>query len=330
MSERQTDRCGVLLVNLGTPDEPSTGAVRRYLREFLSDARVIDTPRLLWWFILNCVILLIRPAKVAKLYRSIWTEQGSPLLVGSQSQALALQASFDQRGLPFSVELAMTYGQPAIGDAIARLREQGCERILVLPLYPQYSATTTAAVMDAVIDSQRQVRDIPEFRFVKSYCDHPRYIAALASSVRNYWQDNGQADKLLMSFHGIPKRYAEAGDPYPEECTRTATALAEVLELDSSRWIMTYQSRFGPTEWMQPYTDTTLQGFPTDGIKAVDIMSPAFTSDCLETLEELKVENRDLFIAAGGEQYRYIAALNDDALFVECLVELSVQHTQGW
>ena len=330
MSETQPARCGVLLVNLGTPEEASTGAVRRYLREFVSDPRVIDTPRLLWWFILNCVILLIRPAKVAKLYRSIWTEQGSPLLTGSQAQATALQDRFDQRGLDMCVELAMTYGQPAIGNAIARLRNKGCERILVLPLYPQYSATTTAAVMDAVFMSQRKVRDIPEFRFVKSYCDHPRYIEALASSVREYWQHNGQTDKLLMSFHGIPKRYAEAGDPYPEECSRTAKALAETLKLDSSRWIMTYQSRFGPAEWMQPYTDTTLQGFPAEGVKAVDIMSPAFTSDCLETLEELKIQNSELFFEAGGEQYRYIPALNDDALFVECLAELTVQHTQGW
>jgi len=321
---------GVLLVNLGTPDEPTTGAVRRYLREFLSDARVIDTPRILWWFILNCVILLIRPAKVAKLYQSIWTEQGSPLLTGSQAQAAALQRSFKQRGLAMQVELAMTYGKPSIAAAVQRLRDKGCERILVLPLYPQYSATTTAAVMDAVMASQRQVRDVPELRFVKSYCDHPTYIKALACSVRDYWQQHGQADKLLMSFHGIPKRYADAGDPYPEECTRTATALAEDLELDSSRWVMTYQSRFGPAEWMQPYTDITLQGFPADGVKAVDIMSPAFTSDCLETLEELSVENSELFMAAGGEQYRYISALNDDALFVECLLELSIQHTQGW
>jgi len=330
VSEPQAARCGVLLVNLGTPDEPSTGAVRRYLRAFLSDARVIDTPRLLWWFILNCVILLIRPAKVAKLYRSIWTEQGSPLLTGSQSQASALQDTFNQRDLDISVELAMTYGQPAVADAIQRLRDKGCERILVLPLYPQYSATTTAAVMDAVFMSQRQVRDIPEFRFVKSYCDHPRYIAALASSVREHWQHYGQVDKLLMSFHGIPKRYADAGDPYPDECARTAAALAGALALDGSRWIMTYQSRFGPTEWMQPYTDITLQAFPADGVKAVDIMSPAFTSDCLETLEELKVENSELFIVAGGERYRYIPALNNDALFVECLAEISLQHTQGW
>lgn len=329
MSENAAS-CGVLLVNLGTPSEPSTGAVRRYLREFLSDTRVIDTPRLLWWFILNCVILVIRPGKVAKLYRSIWTEQGSPLLIGSQAQAAALQHSFKQRGLNMHVELAMTYGQPAIGDAIQRLRDKGCERILVLPLYPQYSATTTAAVMDAVVDSQRQVRDIPEFRFVKSYCEHPRYIEALASSVRKFWQHNTQADKLLMSFHGIPKRYAEAGDPYPDECSRTASALAKALELDSSRWIMTYQSRFGPTEWMQPYTDITLQGFPAEGVKAVDIISPAFTSDCLETLEELKIQNCELFMEAGGEQYRYISALNDDALLIECLTELSIQHTQGW
>lgn len=322
--------CGVLLVNLGTPNEPTTGSVRRYLREFLSDARVIDTPRLLWWFILNCVILLIRPAKVAKLYQSIWTPAGSPLLVGSQAQSTALQKLLDVRGKSIKVELAMTYGEPNISDAILRLRQQGCERILVIPLYPQYSATTSAAVMDAVFKSQRCVRDVPEFRFVKSYCDHPGYIAALANSVRHHWQDNGQADKLLMSFHGIPKRYADAGDPYPDECGRTAKALADALELGESRWIMTYQSRFGPAEWMQPYTDITLQGFPADGIKSVDIMSPAFTSDCLETLEELKVENRELFEKAGGETYRYIPALNDDAQFVECLADLTEQHTQGW
>jgi len=322
--------CGVLLVNLGTPDQPTTGSVRRYLREFLSDARVIDTPRLIWWFILNCVILLVRPAKVAKLYQSIWTEQGSPLMVGSQAQATALQHSFSQRGLKLQVELAMTYGEPNITAAMQRLRDKGCGRILVLPLYPQYSATTTAAVMDAVVASQRNVRDVPELRFVKSYCDHPSYIKALARSVRDYWQQHGQADKLLMSFHGIPKRYADAGDPYPIECGRTAKALADALELDDSRWVMTYQSRFGPAEWMQPYTDITLQGFPSEGIKAVDIMSPAFTSDCLETLEELKIQNSELFMEAGGEQYRYIPALNDDALFVECLLELSIQHTQGW
>jgi protoporphyrin/coproporphyrin ferrochelatase len=322
--------CGVLLVNLGTPDEPTTGSVRRYLREFLSDARVIDTPRLLWWFILNFVILLIRPAKVAKLYQSIWTPAGSPLLVGSQAQSSALQGMLDERGHNMKVDLAMTYGEPNISDAISRLRQQGCERVLVIPLYPQYSATTTAAVMDAVVKSQTTERDVPEFRFVKSYCDHPGYIAALASTVRKHWQDNGEADKLLMSFHGIPKRYADAGDPYPDECGRTAKALADALELDESRWIMTYQSRFGPAEWMQPYTDITLQGFPADGIKSVDIMSPAFTSDCLETLEELKIQNCELFEEAGGETYRYIPALNDDALFVECLADLTEQHTQGW
>jgi len=256
--------CGVLLVNLGTPDEPTTGSVRRYLREFLSDVRVIDTPRLLWWFILNCVILLIRPAKVAKLYQSIWTAEGSPLLVGSKAQSGALQNLLNQRGHNMRVDLAMTYGEPKISDAISRLRQQGCERILVIPLYPQYSATTTAAVMDAVIKSQAAERDVPEFRFVKSYCDHPSYIVALARTVHEHWQNNEQADKLLMSFHGIPKRYADAGDPYPEECARTAKALATALELDDSRWIMAYQSRFGPAEWVQPYTDITLQGFPAE------------------------------------------------------------------
>lgn len=327
---RASSRTGVLLVNLGTPDEPTTGAVRRYLRQFLSDSRVIDTPRLLWWFILNCVILVIRPAKVAKLYQSIWTPQGSPLLVGSQAQTRALQQLLDKRGHNMSVELAMTYGKPNVESALARMQEQGCERVLVLPLYPQYSATTTAAVVDAVFKAQRKVRDVAELRFVKSYADHPGYIGALADSVRDFWQTNGQADKLLMSFHGIPKRYADAGDPYPQECERTATALARALELDESRWMMTYQSRFGPAEWMQPYTDKTLEALPAEGVKRVDIMSPAFTSDCLETLEELKVENRDVFKEAGGESYHYIPALNDNAQFVDCLADLVEQHTQGW
>lgn len=329
MSDKTTS-CGILLVNLGTPDEPTTGAVRRYLREFLSDVRVIDTPRALWWFILNGVILQIRPAKVAKLYQSIWTDKGSPLMVGSQAQAESLQTVLDRRGQNTQVELAMTYGNPSVATGISKLRDKGCERILVVPLYPQYSATTTAAVIDAVFESQRKERDVPEFRFVKSYADHPAYIEALANTVRQTWQTKDQADKLVMSFHGIPKRYADAGDPYPRECEKTAAALARALELDASRWIMTYQSRFGPAEWMQPYTDKTLEAFPAQGVKSVDIMSPAFTSDCLETLEELKVENRDVFKEAGGGDYHYIPALNANAEFVDCLADLVEQHTQGW
>ena len=326
----QTQNIGVLLINLGTPKEPSTGAVRRYLREFLGDRRVIDTPRLIWWCILNGIILLVRPAKVAKLYQSIWTPQGSPLLKGSQDQAAALQSRLTERGGSMKVELAMTYGEPNIGAAIKRLRQQGCERILVIPLYPQYSGTTTAAVMDAVFRSQADERDVPEFRFIKSYCDHPAYIKALAATVTEHRKLNGAGQRLLMSFHGIPKRYADSGDPYPQECERTAQALALELGLNGDEWVMTYQSRFGPAEWLQPYTDKTLEAFPQQGVKAIDIISPAFTSDCLETLEELKVENCHLFKEAGGEAYSYIPALNDHALFVDCLAQLTEQHTQGW
>lgn len=330
MSEHKADPFGVLLVNLGTPDAPTTPSVRRYLREFLSDRRVIDTPRILWWFILNFVILLVRPAKVAKLYQSIWSVNGSPLLKGSQAQAEGLQQQLSARGSHAVVELAMTYGKPSISAAIAKLRAAGCERILVLPLYPQYSATTTAAVMDAVFKSQQQVRDIPEFRFVKSYCDQPAYITALASSVQKHWQAKGRAEKLLMSFHGIPQRYADSGDPYPGECQKTAHALAQALGLADDQWSYTFQSRFGPAEWLQPYTDKTLASLPGSGIKTVDIISPAFTADCLETLEELKVENREIFLQAGGERYEYIPALNGDPLFIQCLAELSEQHAQGW
>lgn len=330
MSEQKSKQFGVLLVNLGTPDAPTTSSVRRYLREFLSDSRVIDTPKVIWWFILNCIILLVRPAKVAKLYQSIWTPEGSPLLKGSRAQAEGLQQLLDTRGLSCKVELAMTYGEPSVNRAIDKLRSSGCERILVLPLYPQYSATTTAAVMDAVYKSQQQQRDIPEFRFVKSYCDHPTYIQALADSITNHWQQEGQPDKLLMSFHGIPKRYADSGDPYPDECHKTARSLAQALEIEDGQWAYTFQSRFGPAEWLKPYTDKTLESLPGKGVKHVDIISPAFTSDCLETLEELKIENRNLFLEAGGERYEYITALNADPLFIQCLAELTEQHTQGW
>lgn len=330
MSEQKSQRFGVLLVNLGTPDEPTASSVRRYLREFLSDPRVIDTPKVIWWFILNCIILMVRPAKVAKLYQSIWTPEGSPLLKESRAQAEGLQKLLDERGFNCSVELAMTYGEPSVECAIETLRSSACNRILVLPLYPQYSATTTAAVMDAVHQSQQQERDIPEFRFVKSYCDHPTYIGALANSVRGHWQNKGQGEQLLMSFHGIPKRYADAGDPYPEECHKTAHSLAQALSLDERQWAYTFQSRFGPAEWLQPYTDKTLEHLPAQGVKHVDIISPAFAADCLETLEELKIQNCELFLGAGGKRYEYIPALNADPLFIQCLAELTEQHTQGW
>lgn len=322
---------GVLLVNLGTPDQPTPGAVRRYLREFLSDARVIDTPRLLWWFILNVIILQVRPAKVAKLYRAIWTEQGSPLLAIGRRQVKALCSELEKRlAKKIPVQLAMTYGNPSVSSALAALRAAGCDRVLVLPLYPQYSGTTTAAVFDVVAKALRTESDLPELRFIKEFhlCDD--YIAALAQSVEEHWQDNGRAERLLMSFHGVPERYLERGDPYADQCRATARALAEKLELQDDQWLCSFQSRFGPAEWVKPYTDIVLQEWGASEVASVDVICPAFAADCLETLEEIKIQNRDFFLQAGGKEYRYIPALNDRTKFIECLAGLVERHTEGW
>lgn len=328
---RQTTRYGVLLVNLGTPDEPTPSAVRRYLREFLSDRRVIDTPRLLWWFVLNCIILLVRPAKVAKLYQAVWSDNGSPLLAIGKKQAVALGERFKERlGQELPVSLAMTYGNPSTKAGIAELQAQGCDKILVLPLYPQYSGTTTAAVFDAVAKALALQSNLPELRFVKSFHVDQAYIGALASSVDRYWQANDRPDRLLMSFHGIPERYVDQGDPYVGQCKATAAALADKLALDDAQWECSFQSRFGPAEWVKPYTDKTLEQWGESGVGRVDVICPAFTADCLETLEEIKIQNRDVFLNAGGEQYHYIPALNDNPEFVDCLADLVDRHTEGW
>lgn len=329
--EQRTPNVGVLLVNLGTPDQPTSAAVRRYLREFLSDPRVIDTPRLLWWFILNGIILLVRPAKVAKLYQAVWTEAGSPLLAIGKRQAQALQLELEQRtSAKIPVVLAMTYGNPSVSQALDDLRDQGCEKILVLPLYPQYSGTTTAAVYDAVAKALRQQPDIPGLRFIKDYHLLDGYIEALAESVQEHWQSNGQAQRLLMSFHGVPERYVDAGDPYVGQCRATAQALADKLALSDDQWLCSFQSRFGPAEWVKPYTDKVLQAWGKEGVESVDVICPAFAADCLETLEEIKIQNRDFFLEAGGKEYRYISALNDRAAFIQCLASLVENNSGGW
>lgn len=333
MSENELQRCrfGVLLVNLGTPDEPSAAAVRRYLREFLSDSRVIDTPRILWWFILNLIILWVRPPKVAKLYQAVWTEQGSPLLAIGKRQAQALQTVLRQQmGKAIPVELAMTYGNPSVKEALASLREQGCRRVLVLTLYPQYSRTTTAAVFDVVANALKQEPNLPELRFINSYHLQESYIAALAESVQAHWRENGRGTRLLMSFHGVPERYAEQGDPYPDYCRATAQALAEKLQLSEGQWLCSFQSRFGPAEWVKPYTDQVLQEWGSSGVTSVDVICPAFSADCLETLEEIKIQNRNFFLQAGGKEYSYIAALNYSPGFISCLAQLVGQHSGGW
>jgi len=320
-----------MLVNLGTPEAPTTSAVRRYLAEFLGDPRVIDLARIKWLPILHGVILRIRPPRVAKAYASVWQDEGSPLLAIGRRQQRALKDRLATRmGTEIPVELAMTYGKPSMEEAGLAFRNAGVERILVLPLYPQYSATTTAAVFDRLARALAPCPHLPELRFVRDYHDHPAYIEALAESIREHWATHGRQPRLLFSYHGIPKRYADAGDPYPRHCEKTSRLVADALGLESDAWLQTYQSRFGREEWLKPYTDDTLKAWGAEGLDGVDVISPAFAADCLETLEELEVENRGYFTEAGGGDYRYIPALNDRATHIDMLASLVEQHTQGW
>ncbi|CAO1667563.1 MULTISPECIES: ferrochelatase [Salinicola] len=324
-------RYGVLLVNLGTPEAPTPKAVRRYLAEFLGDPRVIDAPRWLWWPILHGVILRIRPPKVAKAYASVWQEEGSPLLaIGRRQQRALRERLASQMGESIPVELAMTYGKPSMEEAGLKLRESGVDRIVVLPLYPQFSRTTTAAVFQRLAKALEPCPHLPELRFVRDYHDHPDYISALAASVRQHWEANGDRGRLLMSYHGIPKRYVDNGDPYARHCEKTSRLLAEELGLGEGEWFQSYQSRFGREEWLKPYTDETLKAWGADKIECVDVISPAFAADCLETLEEIDAENRHYFQEAGGGRYRYIPALNDRPEHVTLLTKLVEQHTAGW
>ncbi|MDQ6982898.1 MAG: ferrochelatase [Mariprofundus sp.] len=314
---------GVLLTNLGTPEAPTKSALRTYLKEFLWDPRVVEQPRWLWWLILNGVILNTRPAKSAALYQSAWTEQGSPLLATGKKQRHALQQSLrESMGEAVHVELAMRYGNPSIQTGLDALREKNCRKIVILPLYPQYSATTTGSTFDAVADVLKTWRRVPELHLIDAYHQHPAYISALADSVRMHWAEHGEPERLLMSFHGIPERYFKSGDPYPCQCRSTARLLREELGLDEERAQVSFQSRFGKEPWVQPYTDETLKVWGKDGVKSVDVICPGFAADCLETLEEIGIENRDYFLSAGGEQYRYIPALNDSAAHIFALKQL--------
>ncbi|EIA1554516.1 ferrochelatase [Vibrio parahaemolyticus] len=308
---------GVLLVNLGTPDEPTAPAVKRFLSQFLHDHRVVDMTRWLWCPILHGVILPIRSPKVAKLYESVWMEEGSPLMVYSKRQAKKLAQHLDM-----PVELGMTYGNPSLQSGFEALIAQGVEEVIVLPLYPQYSGTTTAAVSDGITKAFKQLPVMPAFSFIRDYHDHPMYIEALAHSVQQYWEEHGKGDYLLCSYHGIPKRYADNGDIYPQHCEATTRLLGETLGLSSDQIGMSYQSRFGREEWLQPYTDKTLETITSKGVKKIDIMTPAFSSDCLETLEEIAGENKEIFMEAGGEQFHYIPCLNDDDMHIDMMAEL--------
>ncbi len=322
---------GVLLVNLGTPDAPDTGSVRRYLAEFLWDPRVVEMWRPLWWLILHGVILRLRPRKVAALYRSIWTPEGSPLLVIPEQQSVAIGRRLAELvSGRVEVVLAMRYGSPSIAAGIEELRRRGARRLLVLPMYPQYSATTTASVFDEVTRVLAQYRWVPGLRFVQHYHDDAAYLDALAASIREHWDAHGRPDRLLMSFHGIPRRCLLAGDPYFCEVHKTARLLAGRLQLDDDQWLLAFQSRFGREEWLSPYVDKTLEAWGAAGVGRVDVVCPGFSADCLETLEEIAVQNRETFLAAGGREYHYIPALNVRPDHIEALSQLLARHMSGW
>lgn len=323
-------RTAVLYCNLGTPDSPSTADVRRFLAEFLSDPRVVEIPRLLWLLILHGIILRFRPAKSAAKYASIWMPEGSPLKVWTEKQAKLLQGWLGQRGHLVQVRYAMRYGQNSIASQLNELKAGGVTRVLIVPAYPQYSATTTASVFDAVYVWAHQVRNIPELRFVNRYHDHAAYITALAESIQRYWKTHGRPEKLVMSFHGVPERTLSLGDPYHCECFKTARLLAQALQLEPTQFKVTFQSRLGRAKWLEPYTEPTLIAMAKAGAKRVDVVCPGFTSDCLETLEEIAMEGRAAFLNAGGKEFHYIPCLNDDPAWIKALCEISQQHLAGW
>lgn len=318
-------KTAIILVNLGTPDAPTPKSVRRYLKEFLSDTRVIEIPKLIWQVILTGFVLTTRPKRVAHAYASIWMDDGSPLLAILKNQAKDLQDLLSQQGIKTPVYPATTYGNPSIKSVIEDLLAKGVSSLIVLPLFPQYSATSTAAAFDKIAKLLLHKRELPELHFIKEYHSHPTYIEALAQSVERYWAVHGRADKLLMSFHGIPKPYADKGDPYPEQCRTTAVLLADRLGLSINDWAMSFQSRFGAQEWLKPYTDELLGEWGAARF-SVQVISPAFSADCLETLEELAVENKGNFLQAGGRVYDYIPALNTDELHIQMMAELVKQY----
>lgn len=329
-THRQVPRTAVLVVNLGTPERPDTPSVRRYLAEFLSDPRVIELPRWLWKTILHGVILRVRPRRSAHAYQQIWREAGSPLLLetAALTEALAQRYPADAEAPLF--RLAMRYGQPSIPTVMRELAALGMRRLLVLPLYPQYSATTTASVFDAVVDELKTWRWWPELRLIGDYLHEPGYVQALANSVREHWQQHGRGEKLLLSFHGIPRRYFLQGDPYYCQCQVTGRQLAAALELKEDEWALCFQSRVGAEPWLQPYTDRQLIAWAEQGLKRVDVLCPGFAVDCLETLEEIAQQNAEAFRAAGGEALRYIPALNHRADHVDMLAALVDRHLQDW
>lgn len=328
---QQTDKIGILLTNLGTPDAPTPKALHRYLKQFLSDPRVVEVPRLLWWLILNGVILRIRPRRSAKAYATVFTDKGSPLLFNTQAQRDAIAEKLAEQGMQnVVVDFAMRYGNPDFATVLEKMFAQGVRKLLVLPLYPQYSGSTSASTFDELAGHFMRRRWLPDLRFVSHYPDYPPFIAAAAEKIRQHWQQHGQADKLILSYHGVPKRYLMNGDPYHCECYKTSRLIAEALGLSKDQYLTTFQSRFGREEWLKPYTDETLKALPAQGVKSVQIFCPGFAADCLETIEEIGEENKEYFLHAGGERYEYITALNADPQHISALCQLITDNLQGW
>lgn len=324
-------KIGVLLTNLGTPDAPTRRALKPYLKQFLSDPRVIEVPRIIWWFILNAIILNLRPSRSAKAYQEVWTERGSPLLLHLEDQVAGVAAKLQPHwGDNVIVRGAMRYGNPSIPTVLQEMADAGVQRMVVLPLYPQYAAPTTASTFDALAEDFQRRRWLPDLRFISCYHDDPGYIDALVQSIRNHWEAHGRADKLVFSYHGTPKDYLLKGDPYHCQCHKTTRLVTEALGLAPHEYMSTFQSRVGTAEWLKPYTDDTLKALPSEGVKSLQVICPGFSADCLETIEEIGIENRDYFLEAGGERYEYIPCLNADAAHIDVLSHLIERELSGW
>lgn len=323
-------KTAVVLINLGTPDEPVSASVRRYLKQFLSDPRVVEIPRPVWWMILHGIILPFRSGQSAKKYATIWNKDGSPLKTHTIKQAALLKGYLGERGHEVDVVYAMRYGTPSIASVLQKLKNEGYDKVLILPAYPQYSATTTASTFDEVFRFYQKVRNLPELRLIRGYHDHEAYIEALKQSVLQHWQLNGRPEKLLMSFHGLPKAFLLRGDPYHCECYKTARLLAEQLGLSKDQYMVSFQSRLGRAEWLQPYTAPTVRKLAQEGVRHLDVICPGFSADCLETLEEISMEVRAEFLQAGGKEFNYIPCLNENPAWLRALAEIAEQHLIGW
>lgn len=319
-------KSAVILVNLGTPTDPSPRSVSKFLKKFLSDPRVVEAPKWIWWFVLRLLVIPLRVKRVSRAYQEIWMEQGSPLRVIAEKQREALQKKLDEKNFPIEVFNGETYGDVSLKQIIFNLTKKDFKKILLLPMYPQYSCSTTGAIYDQVADCLLHSRDVPDIKVVKSFHDDPGYISSLANSVNTFWRENGKGKKLLISFHGVPQSYVDKGDPYQRQCLETASLLAKQLGLANEEWQVTFQSRFGPKQWLQPYTDEILKKLAEQKIADVDIVSPAFVADCLETLEELAIQNKKIFLDAGGEKYGFIPCLNDKNEFIDALQSIVMRE----